>query len=123
MDAGDDGAGSSPSLELDELVPPRLEDAGLEDCALPLESIQLAFLKAAAAAAAAADASDALECEDVVAGDLSEPDEPADDVAGPCSRGDGGGKAEASSTDEVEDPTVREMQKLEIGKSGTDLKS
>lgn len=123
MDAGDDGAGSSPSLELDELVPPRLEDAGLEDCALPLESIQLAFLKAAAAAADASDAPDDLEGDDVVAGALSEPDEPADDVAGPCSSGDGGGKAEASSTDEVEDPTVREMQKLEIGKSGTDLKS
>ncbi|XP_052180420.1 uncharacterized protein LOC127793755 [Diospyros lotus] len=34
---------------LDAIRPPRLEDAGLEDCALPPESIQEAFLKAAAA--------------------------------------------------------------------------
>ncbi|GMI93809.1 hypothetical protein HRI_003050200 [Hibiscus trionum] len=31
------------------LLPPRLEDAGLEDCALPLDSIHEAFLKAASA--------------------------------------------------------------------------
>ncbi|KAI4324746.1 hypothetical protein MLD38_030203 [Melastoma candidum] len=30
-----------------EILPPRLEDAGLEDCALPPESIQEAFMKAA----------------------------------------------------------------------------
>ncbi|XP_030525648.1 uncharacterized protein LOC115737598 [Rhodamnia argentea] len=131
MDAGDDGAESSPSLKLDELIPPRLEDAGLEDCALPLESIQLAFLKAAAAA----DGSDAPEGDDrldgprplakgdsnVVAGALSEPDDPADDAAGPCWRCCGG-KVEAN-TDEVKDSPVQEMQKLEIGESGTDLKS
>ncbi|KAF8025579.1 hypothetical protein BT93_F2425 [Corymbia citriodora subsp. variegata] len=137
MDVGDDGAEPSPSLELDELVPPRLEDAGLEDCALPLESIQLAFLKAAAAAAAADDddGSDAPEGDDrldglcpfangdsdVVAGAPSEPDGPADGVAGPYSRGDGG-KVEVS-TDKAKGPPVREMQKLEIGKSGADLKS
>ncbi|RAL41746.1 unnamed protein product [Cuscuta campestris] len=34
---------------LDKIRPPRLEDAGLEDCALPLESIKEAFLKAASA--------------------------------------------------------------------------
>lgn len=32
-----------------QVLPPRLEDAGLEDCALPPDSIQEAFLKAAAA--------------------------------------------------------------------------
>ncbi|EPS70839.1 hypothetical protein M569_03922, partial [Genlisea aurea] len=32
-----------------QLKPPRLEDAGLEDCALPPELIREAFLKAAAA--------------------------------------------------------------------------
>ncbi|XP_071691985.1 uncharacterized protein [Rutidosis leptorrhynchoides] len=32
---------------LDAIKPPRLEDAGLEDCALPPDSIQEAFLKAA----------------------------------------------------------------------------
>ncbi|XP_031099727.1 uncharacterized protein LOC116003927 [Ipomoea triloba] len=34
---------------LDKIRPPRLEDAGLEDCALPPESIKEAFLKAASA--------------------------------------------------------------------------
>ncbi|KAE8705137.1 Sulfite exporter TauE/SafE family protein, putative isoform 1 [Hibiscus syriacus] len=34
---------------LDEILPPRLEDAGLEDCALPPDSIHEAFLKAASA--------------------------------------------------------------------------
>lgn len=34
---------------LGEIRPPRLEDAGLEDCALPPESIKAAFLKAASA--------------------------------------------------------------------------
>ena len=37
-----------PSL-LQQIIPPRLEDAGLEDPALPPESIHEAFLKAAAA--------------------------------------------------------------------------
>ncbi|KAK7255389.1 hypothetical protein RIF29_28798 [Crotalaria pallida] len=32
-----------------QILPPRLEDAGLEDCALPPESIHQAFLKAASA--------------------------------------------------------------------------
>ncbi|KAJ0745103.1 hypothetical protein HanPI659440_Chr10g0395141 [Helianthus annuus] len=34
---------------LDKIQPPRLEDAGLEECALPPDSIQEAFLKAASA--------------------------------------------------------------------------
>ncbi|KAL3598426.1 hypothetical protein D5086_006344 [Populus alba] len=33
----------------DQIVPPRLEDAGLEDCALPPDLIKEAFLKAASA--------------------------------------------------------------------------
>ncbi|GKU92546.1 hypothetical protein SLEP1_g6258 [Rubroshorea leprosula] len=32
---------------LDKILPPRLKDAGLKDCALPAESIHEAFLKAA----------------------------------------------------------------------------
>ncbi|XLR28470.1 hypothetical protein S83_056370 [Arachis hypogaea] len=39
---------------LHQILPPRLEDAGLEDCALPPESIQQAFLKATAAVKSAA---------------------------------------------------------------------
>lgn len=42
MDATEEGL-------LDKIRPPRLEDAGLEDCALPPESIKEAFLKAASA--------------------------------------------------------------------------
>ncbi|XP_062089332.1 uncharacterized protein LOC133795886 [Humulus lupulus] len=34
---------------LHRILPPRLEDAGLEDCALPPDSIKEAFLKAASA--------------------------------------------------------------------------
>ncbi|KAF7843352.1 uncharacterized protein G2W53_000257 [Senna tora] len=34
---------------LHQIVPPRLEDAGLEDCALPPDSIKEAFFKAASA--------------------------------------------------------------------------
>ncbi|CAN6456444.1 unnamed protein product [Victoria cruziana] len=38
----------SPQAEgLLKIVPPRLEDAGLEECALPPDAIKLAFLKAA----------------------------------------------------------------------------
>ncbi|XP_038900451.1 uncharacterized protein LOC120087668 [Benincasa hispida] len=33
----------------DQILPPRLEDAGLEDCALPPDSIREAFFKAASA--------------------------------------------------------------------------
>ncbi|XP_043811928.1 sulfite exporter TauE/SafE family protein 3 isoform X3 [Manihot esculenta] len=39
---------------LHKILPPRLEDAGLEDCALPPESIKEAFLKAASAVKAGA---------------------------------------------------------------------
>ncbi|KAL5575143.1 hypothetical protein UlMin_016842 [Ulmus minor] len=34
---------------LHQIIPPRLDDAGLEDCALPPDSIKEAFLKAATA--------------------------------------------------------------------------
>ncbi|GFP99916.1 hypothetical protein PHJA_002135700 [Phtheirospermum japonicum] len=43
---------------LGEIKPPRIEDAGLEDCALPPESIREAFLKAAAAVGSIISASD-----------------------------------------------------------------
>ncbi|KAL9273605.1 hypothetical protein AKJ16_DCAP26676 [Drosera capensis] len=39
----------TPSRLLDTIRAPRIEDAGLEDCALPSESIKEAFLKAASA--------------------------------------------------------------------------
>ncbi|XP_031484969.1 uncharacterized protein LOC116254053 [Nymphaea colorata] len=40
-------ATSSQAEGLLKIAPPRLEDAGLEDCALPPDAIKLAFLKAA----------------------------------------------------------------------------
>ncbi|KAJ6706360.1 hypothetical protein OIU79_010908 [Salix purpurea] len=44
MEATKEGSGL-----LDRIVPPRLEDSGLEDCALPPDLIKEAFLKAASA--------------------------------------------------------------------------
>ncbi|XP_062013075.1 uncharacterized protein LOC133729552 [Rosa rugosa] len=38
-----------PGTLVHHILPPRLEDAGLEDCALPPDSIKQAFLKAATA--------------------------------------------------------------------------
>ncbi|KAL2928499.1 Protein HIR1 [Bienertia sinuspersici] len=40
---------------LHKILPPRLEDAGLEDCALPSHSIHQAFLKAASAVGCVSD--------------------------------------------------------------------
>lgn len=48
MEATEEQQGSAGEL-LHHIVPPRLEDAGLEDCALPPDSIKEAFLKAATA--------------------------------------------------------------------------
>ncbi|XP_023523630.1 uncharacterized protein LOC111787807 [Cucurbita pepo subsp. pepo] len=47
MDAAEEHQ-SKPGL-FDQILPPRLEDAGLEDCALPPDSIREAFFKAASA--------------------------------------------------------------------------
>ncbi|XP_057767213.1 uncharacterized protein LOC130987632 [Salvia miltiorrhiza] len=44
-----EATGKAKSTVIDSIMPPRLEDAGLEDCALPPESIREAFLKAASA--------------------------------------------------------------------------
>lgn len=43
-----EAAGEAKSI-IEKIMPPRLEDAGLEDCALPPDSIREAFLKAASA--------------------------------------------------------------------------
>lgn len=79
------------SGRLHQILPPRLEDAGLEDCALPPESIHQAFLKAASAVKHIfSDDDDAGDCvsnpwptaedtSDVVAGI-----QPENEPAGPC---------------------------------------
>ncbi|XP_059640670.1 uncharacterized protein LOC132282875 [Cornus florida] len=95
---------------LDKIRPPRLEDAGLEDCALPPDSIKEAFLKAATAvgsrAASIFSASDEDDCindpwpttkesSDVLVGI-----EPGADPPGPCATEKGGGLPEVTG-DEV----------------------
>ncbi|GER48348.1 protein kinase superfamily protein [Striga asiatica] len=61
---------SRPPLE--EIEPPPLEDAGLEDCALPPESIMEAFLIAASAAGSVVPSSDEDEPGDLDGGDRRE---------------------------------------------------
>ncbi|XP_022153664.1 uncharacterized protein LOC111021118 [Momordica charantia] len=82
----------------DEILPPRLEDAGLEDCALPPDSIREAFAKAASAVKSRATSilssdghcvedprpADAGESTDVVTGISPERDPP-----GPCATAKG----------------------------------
>ncbi|KAL1553819.1 hypothetical protein AAHA92_14445 [Salvia divinorum] len=53
-----EAAGETKSITIDSIMPPRLEDAGLEDCALPPDSIREAFLKAASAVRSIVSASD-----------------------------------------------------------------
>ncbi|EYU24700.1 hypothetical protein ABFS82_04G101000 [Erythranthe guttata] len=95
-----EAAGEAESF-LDKIKPPRLEDAGLEDCALPPESIREAFLKAASAVRSFISASD-----DEGEGCVEDPWEDASDtlvgitdgVAGPsegCAVEKGGGLTEA----------------------------
>ncbi|KAL3631896.1 hypothetical protein CASFOL_024880 [Castilleja foliolosa] len=64
---------------LGEIKPPRIEDAGLEDCALPPESIREAFLKAAAAARSVISDSD--DDEDESDAD-DRPEDKSDDLLG-----------------------------------------
>lgn len=122
---------------LHQILPPRLEDAGLEDCALPPDSIKEAFLKAANAvksrAASIFTASDDEETEgecvqdpwptskgasEAVAGASSE-----HDVPGPCAAEKGSGVPGVGGDDVVVGVDVREcgracvqgLQGLEIG--------
>jgi hypothetical protein len=100
---------------LHQILPPRLEDAGLEDCALPPDSIKEAFLKAAMAvksrAASIFTASDDEETEgecvqdpwptakgasDALVGASTEHDDP-----GPCAAEKGSGVPEVGGDDVV----------------------
>lgn len=65
---------------LHQILPPRLEDAGLEDCALPPESIHQAFLKAASAVKHVF--SDADDCGDCVSNPWPTAEDTSDVVAG-----------------------------------------
>lgn len=57
---------SERTVSLEAINPPPLEDAGLEDCALPLESILEAFSKAASISRFSNSVDDASEGEDEV---------------------------------------------------------
>ncbi|KAL1341168.1 hypothetical protein AAHE18_09G067300 [Arachis hypogaea] len=90
---------------LHQILPPRLEDAGVEDCALPPESIHQAFLKAAAAVKSAA----AIFSDDVdeTAGDCVNDPWPAaaegtSDAKG-CEEGGGEVKVSGGSSYKVEE--------------------
>ncbi|KMT00812.1 hypothetical protein BVRB_9g220880 [Beta vulgaris subsp. vulgaris] len=90
---------------LHKIRPPNLEDAGLEDCALPPDSIHQAFLKAATAVGSRAatilagkdDISDASTCVDDPWGEIPAPKddlvgiEPEIKPPGPCATVKGGG--------------------------------
>lgn len=92
-----------------QVLPPRLEDAGLEDCALPPDSIQEAFLKAAAAvksrAAAILTSSDE-EGESCV----EDPWPETGEFPGPCVENVGGGEEKNGEKDCVDG-----LRELEIG--------
>ncbi|KAH7565218.1 hypothetical protein JRO89_XS09G0166600 [Xanthoceras sorbifolium] len=102
MEATKEGTGL-----LDNILPPRLEDAGLEDCALPPDSIKEAFLKAASAVKSRAstlfqdDDDDPARCVDdpwpVAAKDDSDTVvgvPPVPEAPGPCGVVKGGGVVE-----------------------------
>ncbi|KAA8541794.1 hypothetical protein F0562_022946 [Nyssa sinensis] len=95
---------------LDKIRPPRIEDAGLEDCALPPESIREAFLKAATAVgsraasifSASGDENDNSECNCVndpwpaakESSDTLVGIKPEAEPSGPCAAEKGGGMPE-----------------------------
>ncbi|XP_060205773.1 uncharacterized protein LOC132633394 [Lycium barbarum] len=100
---------------LNKIRPPRLEDAGLEDCALPPESIKEAFLKAATAVRSIISQSDD---EDESEGHCVKTPSPVDDstkdalvgitegitdIPGKCTteKGGGGGEVPEGTADHV----------------------
>ncbi|CAI9114132.1 OLC1v1014785C1 [Oldenlandia corymbosa var. corymbosa] len=106
-----------------KIVPPRLEDAGLEDCALPPDAIKAAFAKAATAVRSVISASDDEEAEGhcvndpwPVVGDSSDTlvgiTDGVDEVPGSCANEKGAGLPEVTG-DEVavrdEDERVDEL--------------
>lgn len=95
---------------LNQILPPRIEDAGLEDCALPPDSIKEAFFKAASAVKSRAstlfhDDEEPSRCvEDPWPSDSTEGSDssavPVPEVPGPCGVVKGGGVVE-EGRDEV----------------------
>ncbi|XP_074285318.1 uncharacterized protein LOC141610906 [Silene latifolia] len=107
---------------LDKITPPKLEDAGLEDCALPLHSIHEAFLKAASAVAGGSRANE--DDDSPPHDDLIEITPELDPPSGPCTAGKGG--AWDASGDLVvgerndEDDDVKKGDVVVIGGGGDD---
>ncbi|GMN37216.1 hypothetical protein TIFTF001_006646 [Ficus carica] len=123
MEATEDQGGGL----LHQILPPRLEDAGLEDCALPPDSIKEAFLKAATAVKSRAASilsfdeddgdcvkdpwPDAKDSSDVVVGFLPENQPP-----GPCASEKGAGATEIGGDDVVVGGGGEEMEdKVVVG--------
>ncbi|CAH1432654.1 unnamed protein product [Lactuca virosa] len=108
---------------LDKVKPPRLEDAGLEDCALPPDSIREAFLKAATTVSSHMfhHSDDELEGDcinDPLAGITSKVDplfacDPKKGGELPKAIGDEAVELEVS--DEAEKSCVDELQRLKVG--------
>lgn len=124
---------------LHQILPPRLEDAGLEDCALPPESIKEAFLKAASSVKSRAGSIFSADDEED-AGCVGDPWPTAKDASdavigiepeneppqGPCSVEKGGGMGEIGA-DEVKvgggsgDGVAEVGDKLVVGEEGVKL--
>ncbi|XP_058192485.1 uncharacterized protein LOC131309843 isoform X2 [Rhododendron vialii] len=115
---------------LDQIRPPRLEDAGLEDCSLPPDSIMEAFLKAATdvgSRAASIFEKDEGRCVDDPWGEEMGDDlvgviEGVDPPPGACvaEKGGGVGEAEERGDKVVEggEACVDGLKGLEIGDKG-----
>ncbi|KAK4761098.1 hypothetical protein SAY87_005991 [Trapa incisa] len=120
-------------INMDEVLPPRLEDAGLEDCALPVESIHEAFLKAAIAVGScggSAFTSDEDDDNDDESSGLQIPEKFSDSfhdsppallhsdvvVESECAAKDGDNKGVSmrKGVDDVDEPSSVDLQKLEI---------
>lgn len=112
---------------LGKIMPPRLEDAGLEDCALPPESIKEAFLKAATAVRSAISASsDDEEAEGRCVNDPwpkveGSPDEllgisgGVDDVPGGCHTEKGGGLPDVAGGEVAVQDAEEKVDEVVVG--------
>lgn len=126
---------------LHQILPPRLEDAGLEECALPPDSIKEAFFKAASAVKSRAASFFSHGDEDVDGGCVSDPWPTAKDASdaligieretddsGPCSVEKGseigadeikiGGGGGGDDVEEVGDVVVVGEEGVDLGKEG-----
>ncbi|KAM7486586.1 hypothetical protein LguiA_002595 [Lonicera macranthoides] len=120
---------------LETIRPPRLQDAGLEDCALPPDSIKEAFLKAATAVNSRAASILSPSGEEELDGDcVNDPWPSAGKLSdtlvgitpeGACPVEKGGGMPDAASVDDVTTGVIdsEELGDKVIGDKGKKLKN